>query len=357
MHTGIPAGVFSRPREPRIIVTPYLQRCERTNLQAWSARVKLIYNPIFLEHDTGMHPENRKRLELCGDLPYTEVENGESYLTLVHTQEYIDSVKKACEDGHTHLDADTIVSEKSYDAAVYAVGATLMAARQNDFALVRPPGHHAFASHSSGFCIFNNIAIAVQQLVNEGNRVLIFDFDAHLGDGTVQFFAESDKVLYWSLHQYPAFPGGGDMGYIGEGKGEGYTINTALPPGAGDEIFLDAVDRLMPVAEQFAPDVVAVSAGFDAHQYDLLLQLRLSMNAYHAIGVRLRERFDTIFATLEGGYNVEVFPKCLYNFLDGINGDELRYTERATDSMIQTVDEFEGRMALTEQKLRKHWNI
>ncbi len=317
----------------------------------------IIYNPVFLEHDTGMHPENKKRLELCGDLPVSEIESGEPYLTLVHTQEYIDSVRDACQNGTTHLDADTIVSPKSYDAAVYAAGATIMASRQHDFALVRPPGHHAFPSRSSGFCIFNNLAIAVQHLVTQGKRVLIFDFDAHLGDGTVDFFAHSDQVMYWSLHQYPAFPGGGEMGYIGEGKGEGYTIQVALPPGSGDEIFLDAVDRLMPVAEQFAPDVVAVSAGFDAHQYDLLLELRLSMNAYHALGCRLRNRFSSMFATLEGGYNVEVFPKCLFNFLDGINGNDMKYSERSTDSMIQTVDEFEGRMALTEQKLRKFWKL
>ncbi|RKY72348.1 MAG: histone deacetylase family protein, partial [Candidatus Latescibacterota bacterium] len=126
-----------------------------------------------------MHPENRKRLEECGDLPETAIENGEKYLTLFHTPEYIDRVKKACKEG-IHLDVDTVTSERSYEAAIYAVGATVMASRTNDFALVRPPGHHAYPSKSSGFCIFNNIAIATQKLVSEGKKVLIFDFDAHL---------------------------------------------------------------------------------------------------------------------------------------------------------------------------------
>jgi acetoin utilization deacetylase AcuC-like enzyme len=199
--------------------------------------MEILYNSIFLEHDTGMHPENRKRLEACGDLPETTIENGEKYLTLVHTQDYIDRVKEACKEG-LHLDADTVTSRRSYEAAVYAVGATVMASRTNDFALVRPPGHHAYPSRSSGFCIFNNIAIATQKLVSEGKKVLILDFDAHLGDGTVHFFYNSNQVLYCSLHQVPAFPGGGTADEIGEGEGKGYTVNVPLPPEAvGEHIF------------------------------------------------------------------------------------------------------------------------
>ncbi len=273
--------------------------------------MQLIYNPVFLEHDTGMHPENKKRLTSLGDLPVTEVENGEKYLTLVHTPEYIQSVEKACMIGG-HIDNDTIVSPGSFEAAIYAVGATIMASETGDFALTRPPGHHAHIDRSSGFCIFNNIAIAAQYHANKGKRVLIFDFDGHLGDGTVKFFNTSDRVLYWSLHQYPAFPGGGDAHEIGAGKGEGYTINVPLPPGSGDEIYMDAVETFMPIAKEFNPDIVAVSAGFDSHQYDLLLDLRLSLNAYYKIGRLLSENFDNVFATLEGGYNIEVFPKCLF---------------------------------------------
>jgi acetoin utilization deacetylase AcuC-like enzyme len=159
------------------------------------------------------------------------------------------------------------------------------------------------------------------------------------------------------LHQFPAFPNGGNVTEIGEGKGEGFTINTALPPGSGDEIYMDAINMFMPVAEQFNPDVVAVSAGFDAHLHDLLLDMRLSANTYFKIGQILGKRFKNIFATLEGGYNTEFFPKCLYNFLDGINGLPQKYKEPTTDSRIIAIDEFEGRAALLRQKLSKFWKL
>jgi len=318
--------------------------------------MKLIYNKIFLEHDTGMHPENKKRLESLGKLPETEIENGEKYLGLVHTQDYVKHVKDIC-DIKGHLDPDTITSEGTYEAAIRAVGATVMASKTNDFAFVRPPGHHAYPDHSSGFCIFNNIAIATQKLVNEGKKVLIFDFDAHLGDGTVKIFYNTDKVLYWSLHQYPAFPGGGTEDQIGEGNGKGFTINCPLPPGTGDDLYIDTINRFMPIAKQFNPDVVAVSAGFDAHKEDLLLDLRLSTNVYYKIGQILSKNFKNIFATLEGGYNTIVFPKCVYNFLDGINQKPIRFKERATDTMIQIRDEYEARILRLEKNLKEFWKI
>ena len=316
--------------------------------------MKLIYNSIFLDHDTGMHPENKKRLIALGDLAETEVESGEQYLSLVHNEDYIQRVKKFCEEGG-HLDNDTIVSRKSYEAAVHAVGATIQASQTGDFALVRPPGHHAYPDHSSGFCLFNNVAIAAQKLVNEGKKVLIFDFDGHLGDGTVKYFYESNKVMYWSIHQSPAFPGGGEATEIGKGKGKGYTLNMPIPPGSGDEIFMDAFESFLPVAKEFNPDVVALSAGFDAHQFDLLLDLRVSVNAYHKIGTIIGETFDNVFATLEGGYNVEMLPRCIYNFLDGINGKKMKFKENETDSSIQTYYEYEGRKSLLQYHLSKYW--
>ena len=317
--------------------------------------MKLIYNPVFLEHDTGMHPENKKRLSSLGELPVTELENGEKYLELVHTPEYIKRIKDMSARGGGHSDADTIVSEKSYEAAIYAVGATIMASKNGDFALTRPPGHHAHQDHSSGFCLFNNIAIAAQYHANMGKRVLIIDIDGHLGCSTEKYFYDSDKVMYWSLHQFPAFPGGGDADEIGEGEGKGYTINVPLPPGIGDDIFMDAFESFLPIAKEFNPDIVGISAGFDSHHYDLLLDQRLTVNTYYKIGKLISANFKNVFATLEGGYNIEVFPKCLYNFLDGINNNKMSHTERHTDSLIQTHYEYEGRKALTMQLLKKYW--
>jgi len=318
--------------------------------------MKLIYNPVFLKHDTGMHPENMKRLSALGELPVTEIENGEQYLELVHTAEYIKKIKDLSFSGGGHSDADTIVSKGSYEAAIYAVGATIMASECGDFALTRPPGHHAYPDRSSGFCLFNNIAIAAQYHANKGKRVLIIDIDGHLGDGTEKIFMKSNKVMYWSLHQYPAFPGWGDAGEIGEGEGAGYTINVPLPPGSGDEIFMDAFESFLPIAIEFNPDIVGISAGFDSHLYDLLLDLRLTSNTYYKIGKLISENFDNVFATLEGGYNIEVFPKCLYNFQDAFNNQHMRFKERNTDSLIQTYYEYEGRKALAIQHLRKYWN-
>lgn len=279
--------------------------------------MKPIFHPAFLQHDTGMHPENIKRLEAFEALPVTEVPDGTPWLDLVHTPAHIENVRAACA-VHAHLDPDTITSPGSYEAAVRAVGATVLASEQQGFALVRPPGHHAYPGRSSGFCLFNNVAIAAQKLANEGKRVFLFDFDGHLGDGTSHIFDSTDQVMYCSIHQYPAFPGHGWADEIGTGKGKGFTMNVPLPPECGDDIFMDAVETCMQVMEQYRPDVVAVSAGFDAHLYDLLLQLKVTESSFFKIGQMLRERSTNIFATLEGGYNVQVLPKCVFNFMAGV---------------------------------------
>ena len=319
--------------------------------------MKIIYNKIFLEHFTGPgHPENRKRLEAFEPFEEMSIEAAEQYLELIHTKAYIEHVKQACLNG-TMLDRDTPTSLNSFKVAVYAAGAAITASKSNDFALVRPPGHHAHSSYGSGFCLFNNIAIATKKLVNAGKRIFILDFDGHLGDGTLELFYDTDQVLFWSLHQYPAFPGGGFVDEIGKGKGRGYSVNIPLPPESGDDIYMHAINNFMTIAEQFKPDIVAVSAGFDAHQNDPLLQLRLSMSTYYAIGHLLQSIFKNIFAVLEGGYNLEYLPKCTANFIAGINNQPMPYSEDKTISKSDVIKEYENRIRELTKYLNPYWKL
>lgn len=318
--------------------------------------MQLLIAPDSHEHDTGMHPENKKRLEGLQELSSVCSIDGMPYLDLVHSKDYIQSVRVASEGGK-RLDADTVTSPGSFQAACYAVGATIEAAEKQDFALVRPPGHHAFPSRGSGFCLFNNVGITAQKLVSEGKRVLIFDFDGHLGDGTMDLFYENDQVLFWSIHQYPAYPGNGFSDEIGRGKGRGYTMNVPLPAGSGDDIFMHAIDTFLPIAIQFKPDVVALSAGFDAHQYDHLLQLKATVNTYYKIGQIFRTTFPHVFATLEGGYNPEILSQCLFSFIAGFNGLGMPYKEPATSSGLRIWEEYDINIHIAMANLCRMWKF
>ena len=319
--------------------------------------MEFIYNDIFRRHDTGAHPENVARLDFLKGIPQSELEDGSEYLELVHAGDYIADVRRTCRTGGGPLDGDTLVSPRSFDVAVAAVAATVKASRTNGFAMVRPPGHHAFIARASGFCLFNNVAIATAALVREGKRVMILDFDGHCGDGTEDIFYRWDTVLYCSLHQFPAFPFTGTADQIGEGRGRGFTVNVLLPPQSGDDLFWKGMELIMQIAEQFAPDSLAVSAGFDAHHADPLLNLRLSADTYYDLGRELGLAFPQMFAALEGGYNTAYLSQCVHNFKDGVNGDPLKFSEHRTDSMIQAVDEFDHRLFELEDKLKDFWKI
>jgi len=318
--------------------------------------MKIIYNDIFLTHQTGNHPENKKRLESYSEIKQTNISDGLSYLGLVHNGQYIEDIKEKCS-MNIPLCPDTICSEKSFEAATLAVGATIMASQSLDFALVRPPGHHAFPGKASGFCIFNNIAIATQKLVDEGKRVLIFDFDGHYGDGTSSIFYDTDKVLFWSIHQHPAFPHTGGCSKIGEGKGKGFNINVTMPAGSGDDVFMDAVKTFLPIAKKFKPDIVAISAGFDAHKSDMLLDLNISMDSYFKIGRILHDNFKHVFAVLEGGYNPDILEKSIENFIDGINNQPQKHFERLSETEHNVFLDYEIKSNELLGRLKDYWDI
>lgn len=318
--------------------------------------MELLYHSAFLGHETGRHPECKERLFAFRDLPDAALPDGAPYLPYAHQDTYIRRVQESVLHGQW-LDPETPLSPGTYPAALLAVGATIRAMETGDFALVRPPGHHAYPDHGSGFCIFNNIGIAASYLASTGQKVLILDFDGHLGDGTARIFDGSNQVMYWSFHQYPAFPGHGFVDEIGQGAGRGYTLPVPLPPGSADDIFWQAFDAYLPIAQQFAPDVLAISAGFDAYCQDPLLDLRWSRSLFHTLGLRLRELFPRRFAVLEGGYHLRELPHCIYNFLAGNNGQPCPYPDTPLESGLRTWEEFEARLHAGLHHLKPFWTI
>ena len=319
--------------------------------------MKLLYHPAVLEHLEGVtHPENAGRLQAFRDLPAAQnLPEALDYIPLVHPQDYIETIRSHSRQGLS-LDPDTHTTAGSFTAATTAVSLAIEAYRQRNFALGRPPGHHAYRQEAHGFCLFNQIAIATQFARQEHERVLILDFDGHLGDGTMDIFYQHDQVLYWSLHQYPAYPGNGSATEIGAGAGKGFTINCPLPPGSGDDLFVQAIETMLPAAKQFNPDIVAVSAGFDAHQHDPLLQLRASEHFFYWIGQVLHSHFEgKVFAVLEGGYNPEALTAGIHHFLAGINGETLDPIT-PTRSAPETRRIFEQHLEQALTSLKPYWS-
>jgi acetoin utilization deacetylase AcuC-like enzyme len=294
--------------------------------------MKALFHKKFLEHNIDSDAEGAYRLLSYMDAYEAPEIDGEPYLELVHTERYIDYIRKACQ--HGDYVAETTLSQASWDAACLAVGMTVSAAEQGDFAVVRPPGHHAGRERAAGFCFFNNIAIATQKLVNEGKKVFIFDIDGHHGDGTQSIFYESDQVLYISIHQHYAYPFTGFPDETGTGAGAGFTVNFPLISGTGDKEFLEATDKAISRARRFNPDVVAVSAGFDAYLKDKLLGLQVTQRGFYECAFRLRRAFPNIFAVLEGGYHEDV-KDCIDRFIEGIhNGAKPPVLKWDTDMSI-----------------------
>ena len=278
--------------------------------------MEILFNSKFLNHNPGSFAEGPYRIEAFQSQVREVDRNGEAFITLVHSEAQLNRVRDACM--HHQVLAEVQLSPESYAAACSAAGLAIMAAEQGDFAVVRPPGHHAKRERADGFCLFNNMAIAAQKLVNEGKKVFILDIDGHHGDGTQQIFYDSDQVLYCSVHQQFAYPGTGESHETGEGQGKGYTMNFPLPMGAGDRELLEAVDKAISRAQEFQPDVVGVSAGFDGYIDDRLLGLRYTLNGYYQVGIKLSASFEHIFAVLEGGYHLDI-PYCTYQFIRGVN--------------------------------------
>lgn len=293
-------------------------------------KVGLVYDPIYLEHDTGTHPENAGRLQAVMEL--LEKEGLLSRLkmlaprkatleevALAHAREHIQQVEAMARKGGGWLDADTPVSPRSYEVALYAVGGVLrgleaVVSGEVDaaFCLVRPPGHHASFWRGAGFCLFNNLAIAAKYALNHSvQRLLIADFDVHHGNGSQDLFYADPRVLYFSTHQSPLYPGTGSLEERGAQEGEGININVPMPPGCGDEEFFQAYQEvLLPAAKRFGPELILVSAGYDAHWRDQIASMALSVRGFARITGLLKEMAQDLckgrlLFALEGGYDPE----------------------------------------------------
>lgn len=303
-------------------------------------RVLLYHHDVFAKHDTGpWHPERPDRLIAAVDgvldsgLEVIRKVPGRAPLDVlweVHTPAYVRRIEQFCKAGGGALDADTVVSPESWEAALRAAGAgvdAVAALRAGEadcaFLAVRPPGHHARASEALGFCLFNNIAVTAAALVGNGERVAIVDWDVHHGNGTQETFYESGNVIYLSLHEFPFYPGTGWLDEDGDEDGAGHIVNFPLPARTGGDVYAEAMERaILPVLREFDPHWVLVSSGFDAHRDDPLADQMLVTADYGrmAAGVASVAPGSRTVFFLEGGYNLEAIQASTTAVLRGTAG-------------------------------------
>jgi acetoin utilization deacetylase AcuC-like enzyme len=303
-----------------------------------------VRHPSSFRHDTGGHPENASRLtaieESLSGSDWLGLELVEApaatreQLHRVHTESHVDAIEAYSERGGGMVDLDTVTSPGSWEAALHSAGGALHAAERlmedGGFAFcgLRPPGHHAERDQAMGFCLFNNVAVASAHAIAElgAERVLVLDWDVHHGNGTEAIFYGSAEVLYASIHQSPLYPGTGAATDVGDGEGAGYTVNMPVPPGSGPDEFLALVQQVVvPVAREFRPGLLCISAGYDAHHEDPLANCELDDAAYGDMAASVRELATKlevpVLICLEGGYAVGALARSVVATIEAMRGD------------------------------------
>ncbi len=337
-----------------------------------AAPTLLLTDPAMADHDPGYgHPESPRRLLRILELLHSEPVEGTAWksprratreeLLRVHKESYVASIE-ALAGKSARLDEDTLVSPASYDAAMLAAGAAVQAVEEihsgrasNAFALVRPPGHHAEVDKAMGFCLFNNAAIAAEAALELGaKKVLLVDWDLHHGNGTQNIFWGRRNVLYMSTHEYPEYPHTGAAGEIGVGAGLGFNVNCALAPGRTDADYGAVFDDLfLPIAEEYAPDWVIVSAGFDPHRDDPLGHMQLTERGFAAMTTRMKdlaERYagGRLLMVLEGGYDVAALARSVHACTEVLVGCREQFPTGASREAGEAIN-------ATRQALTPYW--
>jgi acetoin utilization deacetylase AcuC-like enzyme len=306
----------------------------------------IVYDDRFNLHRSGYtHPENPSRLvkiiEFLKERSFLDeidiiapIPAAVQTILSVHTEQHFKLIKESSKKGSVTLDSgDTYIVKDSFNAALLAAGSGIKAVDlvmkkeyRNIFCAVRPPGHHAESSRAMGFCLFNNIAVAAQYSISQFNieRTAVIDFDVHHGNGTQEIFYESEKVFYISLHQHPLYPGTGFKKEKGKGKGLGYTLNFPIAPGNKGDVYIEYfTDNILKELDNYKPQIIFLSAGFDAHKDDPLANMDLTEKDFSTITFLIRqfsEKNDIpIISMLEGGYNLTALAGSVYEHLKELN--------------------------------------
>jgi len=303
-----------------------------------------LEHPLSLEHETGPHPEQPARmtaiereLDLRGWLGFSRMQSpavDRSVLAAVHPEGYVQALEGMSARGGGQLDLDTVMSERSFEAALHAAGGAVALVEMlvsgevpTGFSAHRPPGHHASQSRAMGFCLFNNIAVAARHAVDRLGlaRVMILDWDVHHGNGTSDIFHTTDEVLFVSIHQSPLYPGTGRAGDIGADRGAGYTVNLPVPAGSSDAQYLSLIEHVVaPLARAYEPQLMLISAGYDAHVEDPLAECHVSDAGFAAMTSATRrvcaELSAPVGCVLEGGYALKALGRSVAATLEALSG-------------------------------------